>query len=61
MDRHTHHIYRNREAVHDYLNGLGIAYAGRFGEWGYLWSDQSVLSGRRAAEETVARLGRSCR
>jgi hypothetical protein len=28
---------------------------GRFGEWGYLWMDQSILSGKQAAEE-ISRL-----
>lgn len=52
----THDIYRNRATVHEYLDGLGISYAGRFGEWGYLWSDQSVKSGIRAAKDTIDRM-----
>ena len=35
--------------IHDYLQKKGIYYIGRFGEWDYLWSDQSLLSGRKAA------------
>ncbi|MDR3217839.1 MAG: FAD-dependent oxidoreductase [Dysgonamonadaceae bacterium] len=31
--------------IHTYLQNLGINYIGRFGEWDYLWSDQSLLSG----------------
>lgn len=40
-----HHIYENRKKVKDYLQEIGIHPIGRFGEWDYLWSDQSLLSG----------------
>lgn len=43
-----HHIYANREVVRDYLKSVGIVPMGRFGEWGYLWSNQSLLSGINA-------------
>lgn len=46
-----HEIYKNRKIVHDYLDSLNIKYIGRFGEWEYLWSDQSMLSGKKVAEE----------
>ncbi len=36
--------------VRDFLHKHDIETCGRFGEWGYLWMDQSILSGRRAAE-----------
>ena len=39
-----------RDVVRAWLEGCGIHLAGRFGEWGYLWSNQSTLSGLRAAE-----------
>jgi protoporphyrinogen oxidase len=42
--------------VHGYLDELGIAYCGRYGDWGYLWTDESFLSGERAAERTLATL-----
>jgi protoporphyrinogen oxidase len=32
--------------VHQYLQKLGIVCIGRFGEWDYLWSDQSLMSGK---------------
>jgi protoporphyrinogen oxidase len=32
--------------IHTYLQNVGIKCIGRFGEWDYLWSDQSLLSGR---------------
>lgn len=46
----TKDIYENRKIVHTYLDKIKISYAGRFGEWDYLWSDQSLLSGKKAAE-----------
>ena len=42
-----HNIYKSREIVRDYLASIGIETIGRFGEWDYLWSDQSLLSGFR--------------
>ncbi|WP_338665468.1 FAD-dependent oxidoreductase [Pararoseomonas sp. SCSIO 73927] len=39
-----------RDLVVDWVRGCGIELAGRFGEWAYLWSNQSFMSGRRAAE-----------
>lgn len=44
--------------VHGYLNDLGIAYCGRYGDWGYMWTDESFISGERAAESALARLRR---
>jgi protoporphyrinogen oxidase len=41
----TEPIYRARKIVRDWLNNQGIETIGRFGEWDYLWSDQSLLSG----------------
>lgn len=40
-----HNIYEARKIVRDYLHSIGIETIGRFGEWDYLWSDQSLLSG----------------
>jgi len=34
----------NRKIIHSYLDNLDIKYIGRFGEWDYLWSDQSLMS-----------------
>ncbi len=36
--------------VHAYLDEQKIRYCGRFGDWGYLWTDDSIKSGERAAE-----------
>jgi protoporphyrinogen oxidase len=41
----TEPIYESRQIVRDYLASIGIETIGRFGEWDYLWSDQSLLSG----------------
>ncbi|BBO66728.1 O-antigen synthesis protein WbyH [Desulfosarcina alkanivorans] len=35
--------------IHSYLDEVGIIYCGRFGKWDYLWSDQSLMSGKQAA------------
>jgi len=36
--------------IRDFLRKHDIETCGRFGEWDYLWMDQSILSGKRAAE-----------
>jgi protoporphyrinogen oxidase len=41
--------------VHGYLDDLGIAYCGRYGEWGYLWTDESFKSGENAAQKVLDR------
>ena len=41
----TEPIYKARKIVRDYLASVDIETIGRFGEWDYLWSDQSLLSG----------------
>lgn len=41
----TEPIYDARRVVRDYLSSIGIETIGRFGEWDYLWSDQSLMSG----------------
>jgi protoporphyrinogen oxidase len=42
--------------VHGYLDDLGIAYCGRYGDWGYMWTDESFKSGERAAEKALSAL-----
>jgi protoporphyrinogen oxidase len=37
--------------VHDYLKSVGIIPCGRYGKWAYLWSDEAILSGKKAVEE----------
>lgn len=48
-----HHIYENRKIVLDYLGENSIISVGRFGEWDYFWSDQSLLSGRDGARKLI--------
>jgi protoporphyrinogen oxidase len=48
-----HHIYKNRKIVLDYLEEIKIISVGRFGEWDYFWSDQSMLSGRDGAQKLI--------
>ena len=44
------------ETVHGYLDDLGIAYCGRYGDWGYLWTDESFKSGETAAQKVLGRM-----
>jgi hypothetical protein len=41
--------------VHGYLDELGIAYCGRYGDWGYLWTDEAFKSGENAAQKVLDR------
>lgn len=52
----TPEIYQARETARNYLTELGILCAGRFGEWDYLWLEQSLLSGKKAAEKITGEL-----
>ncbi len=42
-------------AVHGYLDDIGIAYCGRYGDWGYLWTDESFKSGEAAVQRVLDR------
>jgi protoporphyrinogen oxidase len=41
------------ETVHGYLDDIGIRYCGRYGEWGYQWTDDAFKSGESAAEKIL--------
>jgi len=41
---------KNVRIIYDYLKKNKVYYIGRFGEWDYLWSDESLLSGKRIAD-----------
>ena len=41
------------EKVHGYLDDIGIAYCGRYGDWGYQWTDESFISGEKAAQKVL--------
>jgi protoporphyrinogen oxidase len=43
---------KRRDRVREWIESKEIGLAGRFGEWAYLWSNQSMMSGLRAARET---------
>jgi hypothetical protein len=45
--------------VHGYLDEIGIYYCGRYGDWGYLWTDESFKSGEAAAEAALSRAAMS--
>lgn len=62
---HHHHVpYANvlfeqgmeqrRDRVRTWLGSMGIACAGRFGEWDYLWSHQAFQSGADTARRVLA-------
>ena len=42
------------KTVHGYLDDIGVAYCGRYGDWRHLWTDESFISGERAAETALA-------
>lgn len=49
----THDIYENRDIVSKYMDDHNVICAGRFGEWDYFWTDQAMLSGKKAAEKVI--------
>jgi protoporphyrinogen oxidase len=40
--------------VHGYLDDIGISYCGRYGDWGYMWTDESFISGEKAADRALS-------
>jgi protoporphyrinogen oxidase len=45
--------------IHDWLGATGIVPCGRYGLWTYFWSDEAILSGRKAAESIGRRRERA--
>jgi protoporphyrinogen oxidase len=43
------------KTVHGFLDDVGIHYCGRYGDWGYMWTDESFISGERAVERVLTR------
>jgi protoporphyrinogen oxidase len=41
------------KTVHEYLDDIGIRYCGRYGDWGYIWTDEAFKSGENAAQKMV--------
>jgi len=59
--KYAYVIYdHNRKAdvrrIREFLRNHGIETCGRFGEWAYLWMDQSFHSGKNAAESILRRI-----
>lgn len=44
---------RNLAIVQGYLDEHGIVCCGRYGEWEYYWTDDSIISGWRAAKRAI--------
>jgi protoporphyrinogen oxidase len=42
-------------AVHGFLDDIGIAYCGRYGDWAYIWTDQSFVSGENALNKVLSK------
>jgi protoporphyrinogen oxidase len=42
--------------VHGYLDEIGVLVCGRYGEWGYHWTDESFISGEHAAQRALDRV-----
>jgi protoporphyrinogen oxidase len=42
------------KTVHGYLDEIGISYCGRYGDWGYMWTDESFISGEKAADRAFS-------
>lgn len=49
----SHDIYEAREKVKKYLEQNDVYCVGRFAEWDYLWLEQSILHGKRVAEQVI--------
>lgn len=45
--------------VHGFLDDVGIGYCGRYGDWAYIWTDQSFVSGEKAAQRVLDAAGRT--
>jgi protoporphyrinogen oxidase len=44
----------NLQVVDEFLDGLNVFRCGRFGDWAYHWTDDSIVSGWRAADAAMA-------
>jgi hypothetical protein len=51
LDRHS-----ALKSIQVYLKEIGIECCGRYGLWGYHWTDQSFLSGEKAAQKIIEKL-----
>jgi len=44
------------DTVHGFLDDIGVGYCGRYGDWGYMWTDESFISGEKAAQNVLSRI-----
>ena len=51
-----HDRAENLKIVHQYLDKIEVAYCGRYGEWGYQWTDESFISGEKAAQKILDKI-----
>jgi protoporphyrinogen oxidase len=63
VNRYANVIYDHDRApalatVHAFLQDIGVAYCGRYGNWDHAWTDEAFVSGEDAATRVVAELGR---
>jgi protoporphyrinogen oxidase len=42
--------------VHGFLDDIGVHYCGRYGHWGYQWTDEAFVSGEDAAQRAIDRV-----
>jgi len=47
---------KNTKIVHDYLDEIEVEYCGRYGEWAYIWTDQSFRSGMNSGKKVARRI-----
>ena len=50
---HDHDKIPALSLIHGYMNEIGIGLAGRYGLWGYQWTDEAFLTGEEAAQAVI--------
>ena len=50
---HDHDKLPALEVIFNYLEEIGIKTAGRYGLWGYQWTDEAFISGEEAAQDII--------
>jgi protoporphyrinogen oxidase len=56
---YDHNRKQALNTVFSWLDSVNIVPCGRYGRWTYFWSDESMLSGKKAAELAIKRRGPS--
>ena len=52
------HRKESVRTIHDWLKSIDVIPSGRYGLWTYFWSDEAILSGRKAADTAMKLAGR---